>query len=217
MVRATDTGALFSRPRPAWDRRDSARPRPGSSARAYFLRSPVVPATDGAQGDHYRDRVEPGEARLHVWALYGRDGGRTLQDAGLREGGRARDGRARRGSRHRLRRCVAYWSKHIAALAPDGRMVMLRFLSGRELEQVDLGPLLFKRVGIQGTTLRARSVPCQADLVERFKRDVVGEPTGPKGMAGWGRTCTRCCRGRRSAQRMRRCKELEDHRSWWRQ
>jgi hypothetical protein len=38
-------------------------------------------------------------------------------------------------------------------------MVMLRFLSGRALEKVDLGPLLLKRLRIQGTTLRARSVP----------------------------------------------------------
>jgi hypothetical protein len=66
------------------------------------------------------------------------------------KGGRARDGRARRGRRDRHRRRVAYWDKHIAALAPDGRMVMLRFLSGRALEKVDLGPLLFKRLRIQG-------------------------------------------------------------------
>jgi hypothetical protein len=61
---------------------------------------------------------------------------------------------------------------------------MLSFFSGRELEKVDLGPLLFKRLRIQGTTLRARSVPYQADLVERFTRDVVGKLTGgPKGTA----------------------------------
>jgi hypothetical protein len=29
-------------------------------------------------------------------------------------------------------------------------MVMLRFLSGRALEKVDLGPFLFKRLRIQG-------------------------------------------------------------------
>jgi NADPH:quinone reductase-like Zn-dependent oxidoreductase len=35
----------------------------------------------------------------------------------------------------------SHWDMNIAALAPDWRMVMLRFLSGRELEKVDLGPL----------------------------------------------------------------------------
>jgi NADPH:quinone reductase-like Zn-dependent oxidoreductase len=51
------------------------------------------------------------------------------------------------------------WVNNIAALAPDGRMVMLSLLSGRELEKVDLAPLLFKHLRIQGTTLRACSVP----------------------------------------------------------
>jgi NADPH:quinone reductase-like Zn-dependent oxidoreductase len=78
---------------------------------------------------------------------------------------------------------ASHWDKNIAALAPDGRMVMLSFLSGRELKKVDLGPLLFKRlrIDIQGTTLRARSVPYQADLVERFTHDVVGKLTGAEG------------------------------------
>jgi NADPH:quinone reductase-like Zn-dependent oxidoreductase len=57
---------------------------------------------------------------------------------------------------------ASHWDKNIAALAPDRRMVILSFLSGHELEKVDLGPLLFKRLRIQGTTLRARSVPYQA-------------------------------------------------------
>jgi hypothetical protein len=60
-------------------------------------------------------------------------------------------------------------------------MVMLSFLSGRELEKVDLGPLLFKRLRIQGTTLRVRSVPYQADLVARFTRNVVGKLAGAGG------------------------------------
>jgi NADPH:quinone reductase-like Zn-dependent oxidoreductase len=76
---------------------------------------------------------------------------------------------------------ASHWDKNIAALAHDGRTVMLRFLSGRELQKVDLCPLLLKRLRIQGTTLRARSVPYQADLVERFTRDVVGKLTGAEG------------------------------------
>jgi NADPH:quinone reductase-like Zn-dependent oxidoreductase len=78
---------------------------------------------------------------------------------------------------------ASHWDKNIAALTTDGRMVMLRFLSRREREKVELGPLLFKRLRIQGKMLRARSVPYQADLVERFTftRDVVGKPTGAEG------------------------------------
>jgi NADPH:quinone reductase-like Zn-dependent oxidoreductase len=85
-----------------------------------------------------------------------------------------------RGCRDRLRRRVAL-GQNIAALAPDGRMVILSFLSGRELEKVHLGPLLLKRLRLWGTTLRARSVPYQADLVERFRRDAVGKLTGADG------------------------------------
>jgi hypothetical protein len=55
---------------------------------------------------------------------------------------------------------------------------MLSFLSGRELEKGNLGPLLFKHLRIQSTTIRARSVLYQAILVERFARDVVGKLTG---------------------------------------
>jgi hypothetical protein len=62
-------------------------------------------------------------------------------------------------------------------------MIMLRFLSGRELEKVDLGPLLLKRLRIQGTTLGARSVPYQANLIERFTRDVVGKLTALRATA----------------------------------
>jgi hypothetical protein len=172
-----DTSALFTRPRPV-----SGSPRsslPGCSAHTCLPPPPAVAETDRAQGDRYRDRVELGQARLrHVQALHGRDGGRALQDAGLRPGGRARDGRARRG---RLIDVVgaSHWNNDIASLAPDGCMVMLSFLSGRELEKVDSGPLLFKRLRILGTTLRARSVSYQPDLIERFTRNVVGKLTGP--------------------------------------
>jgi hypothetical protein len=53
------------------------------------------------------------------------------------------------------------WERNTPALAPDGRVGMLNCSA----EKVDLGPLLFKRLRIQGTTLGARSVPYQADLV----------------------------------------------------
>jgi NADPH:quinone reductase-like Zn-dependent oxidoreductase len=59
---------------------------------------------------------------------------------------------------------ASHWDENIAALAPDGRMVILSFLSGRELEKVHLGPPTFKRLRIQ-----------------RFMRDVVGKLTGAEG------------------------------------
>lgn len=57
-------------------------------------------------------------------------------------------------------------------MAYDGRMVMLGFLSGPDLPAgISLAPLLFKRLTISGSTLRARSAEYQANLISLFKRD----------------------------------------------
>jgi NADPH:quinone reductase-like Zn-dependent oxidoreductase len=75
----------------------------------------------------------------------------------------------------------SHWAKNIDALALDGRMVHLAFLSGAVVENMDLGPLLRKRLSINGTTLRARSVAYQADLIARFGKDVSEKLTGSEG------------------------------------
>jgi len=46
---------------------------------------------------------------------------------------------------------------------------------------VNLGPILFKRLHIEGTTLRSRSLEYQADLIEKFKLDVFSKITGEGG------------------------------------
>ncbi|KZT11797.1 quinone oxidoreductase [Laetiporus sulphureus 93-53] len=75
----------------------------------------------------------------------------------------------------------SHWHKNIDALAVDGRMTMLGLLSGGEVGNFNLGPLLYKRLRIQGSTLRARSAAYQADLIDRFKRDALGKITGSNG------------------------------------
>lgn len=70
---------------------------------------------------------------------------------------------------------------NVDALAMDGRMTMLGLLSGPEVDKVNLGPLLYKRLRIQGSTLRARSVPYQAELIQRFKDTVMDKVTGQDG------------------------------------
>ncbi|KAH8114771.1 quinone oxidoreductase [Phellopilus nigrolimitatus] len=67
----------------------------------------------------------------------------------------------------------SHWEKNIAALALDGRMTMLGLLSGAEVSKFNLGPLLYKRLHIEGSTLRSRSVPYQADLISQFKNEVL--------------------------------------------
>lgn len=65
-----------------------------------------------------------------------------------------------------------YFKSNIESLAYDGRMVMLGLLSGGDLPAgISLAPLLFKRLTVSGSTLRARSPAYQANLIELFKRD----------------------------------------------
>ena len=47
--------------------------------------------------------------------------------------------------------------------------------------EFDLRPLLYKRLRIQGSTLRARSEDYQAELVARFKREAFEHITGADG------------------------------------
>ena len=83
----------------------------------------------------------------------------------------------------------SHWQKNIDALAYDGRMTMLALLSGQwlgvvgvptngmhadtasgaEVPNFNLAPILYKRLRIQGSTLRARSEDYQADLVARSR------------------------------------------------
>jgi putative PIG3 family NAD(P)H quinone oxidoreductase len=63
---------------------------------------------------------------------------------------------------------ASYFENNIKALAMDGRMVMLGFLGGTKIESLDMGPVLFKRLKIMGSTLRARSLDYKARLTNDF-------------------------------------------------
>jgi NADPH:quinone reductase-like Zn-dependent oxidoreductase len=59
-----------------------------------------------------------------------------------------------------------HWEKNIDSLAVDGRMTILSLLSGNEVPSVNLTPILYKRLKIQGSTLRSRSLEYQTELIE---------------------------------------------------
>ncbi|CAO3598679.1 unnamed protein product [Absidia cylindrospora] len=59
-----------------------------------------------------------------------------------------------------------YFVDNIETLGLDGRMVILAFMSGAQVDGVNLGSILRKRLRIQGSTLRSRSVEYQAHLRE---------------------------------------------------
>jgi hypothetical protein len=59
---------------------------------------------------------------------------------------------------------------------------MNNFLAqGAQVSSVNLAPVLFKRLRIQGSTLRARSLEYQADLIHRFNTTVADKLTGENG------------------------------------
>jgi hypothetical protein len=49
------------------------------------------------------------------------------------------------------------------------------------VSSLNLGPILYKRLRIQGSTLRSRSQEYQADLIQQFKLTVADKLTGEDG------------------------------------
>lgn len=61
-----------------------------------------------------------------------------------------------------------YWDQNIASLANDGRLILIGMMGGSKLPQVDLGPLLMRRLQVIGTTLRPLSLDRKAALTADF-------------------------------------------------
>ncbi|KAI9500691.1 hypothetical protein GGI25_004509 [Coemansia spiralis] len=68
---------------------------------------------------------------------------------------------------------ASYFSDNIASLAVDGRMSLQGTMGGVVCENINLGPVLFKRLHIQGSALRSRSLEYQHTLAEEFRRKVL--------------------------------------------
>ncbi|KAF5380751.1 hypothetical protein D9757_007165 [Collybiopsis confluens] len=75
----------------------------------------------------------------------------------------------------------SHWTKNLESLAVDGRMTMLAMLSGTQVSEFNLAAILYKRLRIQGSTLRSRTRAYQADLIARFTRDFLEMITGKDG------------------------------------
>lgn len=61
-----------------------------------------------------------------------------------------------------------YFANNLNALARDGRLVMQGFMGGAKVQDCNIGAILFKRLRIQGSTLRSRSLEYQSALVQDF-------------------------------------------------
>ncbi len=61
-----------------------------------------------------------------------------------------------------------YLNQNISCLNTDGRLVLLANLGGVTVDQFNMGPVLFKRLTIMGSTLRSRSRDYQIRLTKAF-------------------------------------------------
>ncbi len=64
-----------------------------------------------------------------------------------------------------------YVRRNIEALARDGRLVNIAFQNGSKVE-IDLMPVMLKRLTLTGSTLRMRSVPFKAAIADKLKECV---------------------------------------------
>jgi len=67
-----------------------------------------------------------------------------------------------------------YFQSNLDALRLDGKLVMIGFLSGAAVKDVNLVPILHKRLTIRGSQLRARTVEYKSQLVSEFARFSAG-------------------------------------------
>ncbi|MGB3554361.1 MAG: NAD(P)H-quinone oxidoreductase [Jannaschia sp.] len=64
-----------------------------------------------------------------------------------------------------------YLSRNLAALAPDGRLVQIAFLTGAKAK-VNFAPLMVRRLTITGSTLRPQSDLAKARIAESLRAEV---------------------------------------------
>lgn len=63
----------------------------------------------------------------------------------------------------------SYWEQNLAALSMDGTMVILALMGGAQIPSCDISPILFRRLNIRGSTLRARPLEYKVRLTKEFE------------------------------------------------
>lgn len=66
---------------------------------------------------------------------------------------------------------AAYLERNLACLAVEGRLVVIGLMGGTRAE-VDLAPMLARRLTVAASTLRARTSPEKAAVAERLRHEV---------------------------------------------
>lgn len=63
-----------------------------------------------------------------------------------------------------------YFQMNLDVAARDGRIVLLGTLGGAQVPEANIGPLLYKRIRIEGSTLRSRDEDYQGKLRDRLEQ-----------------------------------------------
>ncbi|MFO1410599.1 MAG: NAD(P)H-quinone oxidoreductase [Steroidobacteraceae bacterium] len=67
---------------------------------------------------------------------------------------------------------AGYFKRNVASLARDGRLVIIAFLQGSRVEELDLAPIMMKRLVVTGSTLRPRSTAEKAAIAAELRSKV---------------------------------------------
>ncbi|KAH6618829.1 hypothetical protein C7974DRAFT_427069 [Boeremia exigua] len=71
-----------------------------------------------------------------------------------------------------------YFQRNMAVAARDARIVMLGRMGGMKAAEIDLSPILHKRIRIEGSTLRSRDETYQEELRRRLESFMPGFASG---------------------------------------
>ncbi|KAJ8099301.1 hypothetical protein POJ06DRAFT_256599 [Lipomyces tetrasporus] len=63
-----------------------------------------------------------------------------------------------------------YFMKNITVAARDARIVLLATMSGSVVEHANIGMILYKRLRIEGSTLRSRTIGYQSEIKDLFQQ-----------------------------------------------
>jgi putative PIG3 family NAD(P)H quinone oxidoreductase len=65
-----------------------------------------------------------------------------------------------------------YFARDLAALAPDGRLVFIATLGGPKVKELNVLPIMLKRLTVSGSTLRPRSIDDKSAIADALREKV---------------------------------------------
>ncbi len=67
---------------------------------------------------------------------------------------------------------AAYAARNLRSLAMDGRLVLIAFLGGSKADQLDLTPIMTRRLTVTGSTMRPRTTAQKGEIAAALRREV---------------------------------------------